>query len=229
GYQASIRIRAGQLTQQGVISFTDPWLFDMPLAGGFDLFSLQRDYTSYKYASLGGDPPLSQPLEGIWRVTSGYRLSRDKISDINPIAGPELQAQAGTTVTSMISGGLARDSRDSTATPSKGGLFAVNGDFAGLGGDQDFVKLVGSISQFWPIWLDHILGARLEGGYLAGFSGKQPPLFERFWLGGPNSLRGGKFRQISPVDSTGQQTGGTSEVLGNGEYLIPLPFHLPLP
>ncbi len=38
GYQASIRIRAGELTQQGVISFTDPWLFDMPLAGGFDLF-----------------------------------------------------------------------------------------------------------------------------------------------------------------------------------------------
>jgi hypothetical protein len=54
------------------------------------------------------------------------------------------------------------------------------------------------------------------------------PLFERFFLGGPNSLRGWRFRQISPVDSSGQQTGGNSEVLGNVEYIIPLPFNLRL-
>jgi outer membrane protein insertion porin family len=228
GYQASIRIRAGQLTQQGVISFTDPWLFDMPLAGGFDIFSTQRDYTDYTYASLGGAARLSKPFEEFWRATSSYRLSRDKISNINPVATQELQDQAGTTITSLVAAGLVRDNRDSTSTPSRGGQLALNGDFAGLGGDQRFVKLVGSISQFQVVWLDHIIGAHLEGGYLSGWGGKTSPLFERFWLGGPNSLRGWKFRQISPVDSSGQQTGGTSEVLGNVEYLIPLPFNLRL-
>ena len=54
------------------------------------------------------------------------------------------------------------------------------------------------------------------------------PLHERFYLGGPNSLRGWKFRQVSPVDSTGFAVGGTTEVLGNAEYLIPLPFGLRL-
>jgi outer membrane protein insertion porin family len=228
GYQAAIRIRAGELTQQGVISFTDPWLFDMPLAGGFDLFSLQRDYTDYTYASLGGSIRLSKPFEEYWRATASYRLSRDTISDINPVATTELQDQEGTTVTSMIQAGVVRDSRDSASTPSKGGQFSANGDFAGLGGDNRFVKLVASISHFQPIWLNHILAARLEGGYLAGLGGQESPLFERFFLGGPNSLRGWKFRQISPVDSTGQQTGGNSEVLANVEYLIPLPFNLRL-
>jgi outer membrane protein insertion porin family len=228
GYQASIRVRAGQLTQQGVISFTDPWLFDMPLAGGFDLFSLQREYTEYTYASLGGTLRLSKPFEEFWRTTASYRISRDKISNINPTATQELQDQAGTTITSMVSSSVVRDSRDSTATPSKGGQFSAAGDFAGLGGDNRFVKLVASMSQFWPVWLGHVLGARVEGGYLTGWGGGDAPLFERFFLGGPNSLRGWKFRQISPVDQNGQQTGGTSQVLANVEYLIPLPFNLRL-
>ena len=228
GYQASIRIRAGQLTQQGVISFTDPWLFDMPLAGGVDLFSLQREYTEYTYASLGGTLRLSKPFEEFWRSTASYRISRDTISDINPVATQELQDQEGTTITSMVSGGLVRDSRDSTSVATKGGQFLLNGDFAGLGGDNRFVKLVGSISHFQPIWFNHILAGRVEAGYLAGWGGQESPLFERFFLGGPNSLRGWKFRQISPVDSSGQQTGGNSEVLGNVEYVIPLPFNLRL-
>ncbi len=97
GYQAAIRIRAGELVQQGVISFTDPWLFDMPLAGGFDLFSLQREYTEYTYASLGGTLRLSKPFEEFWRATGAYRLSRDTISNINSVATQELQDQEGTT------------------------------------------------------------------------------------------------------------------------------------
>jgi outer membrane protein insertion porin family len=228
GYQAAIRIRAGELTQQGVISFTDPWLFDMPLAGGFDLFSLQRAYTEYTYNSLGGTARLSKPFEEFWRVTGSYRISRDEISDINPVATPELQDQEGTTITSMVSVGLIRDSRDSTSVPSKGGQFLLNSDFAGLGGDQQFFKLVTSLSHFQPVWFGHIVGARVEVGYLTGWGGKESPLFERFFLGGPNTLRGWKFRQISPVDSSGQQTGGNSQVLGNIEYLIPLPFNLRL-
>lgn len=227
GYQASIRIRAGELTQQGVISFTDPWLFDRPLAGGFDLFLTQRAYTEYTYATLGGSLRVSKPFEEFWRTTASYRLSRDTISDINEVASGALQAQEGTTITSMVSTAAARDTRDSTASPSKGGQFSVAGDFAGLGGDNRFVKFVGSVSNFWPLWFGHIIGARLEGGFLAGIN-QASPLFERFFLGGPNSLRGWKFRQISPVDQGGQQTGGNSQILANVEYLIPLPFNLRL-
>ena len=51
------------------------------------------------------------------------------------------------------------------------------------------------------------------------------PVYERFYLGGPNSIRSVKFRQISPVDEFGNKIGGSSEVLGNIEYLVPLPFN----
>ena len=44
GWQLALRIRAGAKSQQGTISFTEPWLFDRPLSAGFDLFSIKREY-----------------------------------------------------------------------------------------------------------------------------------------------------------------------------------------
>ena len=100
--------------------------------------------------------------------------------------------------------------------------------FAGLGGTERYVKTSAFITQFVPIWFDHVLSGRLEGDYGFGWSDKPMPLFERFYLGGPNSIRSFKARQISPKDEFGTRIGGTSEVLGNVEYLIPLPFDIRL-
>jgi outer membrane protein insertion porin family len=50
------------------------------------------------------------------------------------------------------------------------------------------------------------------------------PLFERFFLGGPNSIRSFKAQQVSPVDSSGTAIGGNIELLGNIEYTVPLFF-----
>jgi outer membrane protein insertion porin family len=104
----------------------------------------------------------------------------------------------------------------------------VNGEFAGVGGDSRFVKTVGSTSHFQPIWLGHVLSARLEAGYGFGWADDPLPLFERFYLGGPNTFRGVKFRRISPQDDAGNRVGGTSELLGNVEYIVPLPLNIRL-
>jgi outer membrane protein insertion porin family len=229
GYEASIRIRAGALTQQGVISFTDPWFLDRPLSAGIDIYSTLRVFTDYTYSSTGGSLRLSHPFEEYWRWHLGYRISRDNIGHVSDnVLSPDLLEQKGTTVTSMVSASVTRDSRDNYQAPSRGGQAGVTVDVAGLGGDSRFVKAVASASYFKPIWFGHIVSGRVEGGYSFGWGGKEVPIFERFYLGGPNSLRGWKFRQVAPVDSTGFAIGGTTEVLGNAEYMIPLPFGLRL-
>ena len=101
-------------------------------------------------------------------------------------------------------------------------------DIAGLGGDAHFLKSVATGTYFKPVWLDHILSGRLEGGYGMGLGNERLPLFERFYLGGPNSIRSFKFRKISPLDENGIRVGGTSELLGNLEYIIPMPFNIRL-
>ncbi|MBI5286683.1 MAG: BamA/TamA family outer membrane protein, partial [Deltaproteobacteria bacterium] len=59
-------------------------------------------------------------------------------------------------------------------------------------------------------------------GYLQGFDGKQAPVYERFYLGGINSVRGFETRSISPKDpTTGELIGGDKEVVMSAEYLFP--------
>ncbi len=226
GWVLSLRIRAGANSQQGIISFTEPWLFDRPLSAGFDVFNVKRQFTEYDYDSLGGTVRLSHPFEEYWRWQTAYRLTRDEISDVRDTSDPLLRDEIGTRVTSAVTLGLTRDSRDAVALPTKGGYTVFTVDFAGLGGDSRFVKSIASTSYFYPVWYGHILSGRAEAGYGFGWSEDPLPVFERFYLGGPNSIRSFKARKISPVDESGTRIGGTSEVLGNVEYIVPLPFNL---
>lgn len=225
GWQLSLRIRAGANTQQGVISFTEPWLFDRPLSAGFDIFNVKRQYTEYDYDSLGTTLRLSHPFAEYWRWQTAYRITRDKISNVKNPDDSLLRDEIGSRVTSAVTLGVTRDSRDNIATPTKGGYSLMTVDLAGFGGDSRFVKSVGSTSYFYPIWLGHILSGHAEGGYGFGWSTEPLPVFERFYLGGPNSIRSFKARRISPVDDQGVRIGGTSEVLGNAEYIVPLPYN----
>jgi outer membrane protein insertion porin family len=224
GWEASLRIRAGSRSQQGIISFTEPWLFDRPLSAGFDIFNIRREFTEYDYDSLGGGLRLSHPFAEYWRWHTGYRLTQDEISDLTEVASSALRDEEGTRITSLVSGSLTRDSRDSVLAPTRGGLTSVSLDVAGFGGDSRYIKTVASTAYFQPIWFGHVLSGRLEGGYGLGWADEPLPLFERFYLGGPNSIRGFKFRRLSPVDEAGTRIGGTSEILANAEYIIPLPF-----
>jgi len=226
GWEASIRIRAGANTQQGVISFTEPWLFDRPLAAGFDVFNTRRQYPEYDFDSLGGALRLSHPFAEYWRWFTGYRASRDEIKDLTETATEALRDEEGTRVTSAVNAALGRDSRDNVFAATRGGQTSVSAEFAGLGGDSRFVKTVGATSYFWPVWFGHVVGARAEAGYGFGWSSEPLPLFERFYLGGPNSVRSFKSRRLSPQDDGGVRVGGTSELLGNIEYIVPLPFNI---
>ena len=201
GYQASIRIRAGELTQQGVISFTDPWLFDMPLAGGFDLFSLQRDYTEYTYASLGGTLRLSKPFEEFWRATASYRLSRDTVSG-HQFGGHPRAAGPGGHHHHLdgVEGGWSATAATARPSPQQGRAILAERRLRRAG------RATIVSSSWWgasrissPSGSTTSSPGALEAGYpRRDGAGQESPLFERFFLGGPNSLRGWKFRQISP-------------------------------
>ena len=226
GWVAGIKIRAGANVQQGQVSFTEPWLFDRPLSAGFDLFSTRRQFVEYDYNTIGGGLRLSHPFEEFWRWHLGYRLTNDEILHLRNPTDSFLANEAGSLVTSLVSSAITRDSRDSIQTPSKGGQISIGTEVAGLGGDHHFTKATAMATYFKPIWLGHILSGRIEGGYGFGFGDERLPVFERFYLGGPNSIRSFKIRQISPKDESGTRIGGTSEALGNLEYIVPLPFDL---
>jgi outer membrane protein insertion porin family len=228
GLEVFLRVRAGERSQQGVIGITEPWLFDRPLSAGFDIFGTRRIFTEYTIDSLGGGARVSHPVLEFSRWHLAYRLTRDKISDIASNASRVLLGQEGTTVTSLIGGALTRDSRDNVFATTRGSRSTLSFDVAGLGGDNRFVKTQGETTYFHPVFWGTILAARAEVGYGFGYGGKDFPLFERFYLGGPNSVRSKKARTISPRDESGTLIGGDSELLFNLEHLVPVGFGIRL-
>jgi outer membrane protein insertion porin family len=225
GWEVFLRIRGGQKLQTGTIGFTEPWLFDRPLAAGFDIFNTRRILPDYTVNSLGGDIRLGHPIGEYSRWNAIYRVSQDRISDVNELGSPELLSQEGTHLISLVGLSLSRDTRDNIFDPTRGSTQTIGLDFAGVGFGEKFVRSVATATYFQPLpWLDHVLSFRLMAGYAIGWSKDPVPLFERFYLGGSNSLRQFKSLQVSPRDGSGTRIGGNSELLGTIEYLIPLFF-----
>ena len=227
GYQLFLRLRGGTQTQQGTIGFTDPWFLDRPLAAGFDIFNNRRVYQDYTINSLGGDVRFGAPIGDYGRWNVLYRLSQEQVTGVDPNASTELLQAEGTTITSLVGGTVSRDTRDSLTEPTRGNYSLFGADFAGIGtGDNRYFRITASTTQHQPLWFDHVLSGRLMVGYMLGWFKEPVPFFERYFLGGPNTIRSFKARQISPEDSSGTAIGGNFQVLGNIEYSVPLPFGL---
>jgi outer membrane protein insertion porin family len=224
GWIVSLQLAGGANVQNGTISFTEPWLFDRPLSAGFDLFNNRRVFTDYTVNSLGGDVRLGHPIGDFSRWNAVYRVSQDKISDVAATASSNLLDQQGTHLTSLVGLSLARDTRDSIFETTRGTNSSIGLDVAGVGFGEQWFRTVASVSYFHPAWRDHVIGTRLMGGYSLGWGNQPVPLFERFFLGGANSIRSFKAQEVSPKDSSGTRIGGNIELVGNVEYTVPLFF-----
>src|SRR5215470_826274 len=188
GWELFLRLRGGANTQQGQIGFTEPWLFDRPLSAGFDLFNNRRVFTDYTVNSLGADIRLGHPLADFARINALYRASQDRVSDVASNASVNLLDEEGTHYTSLIGVSVTRDTRDSAFETTRGSVANIGLDFAGVGFGEQWFRLVGSVAYFFPTpWLNHVIGARINGGYSLGWGNGPVPLFERFYLGGANS------------------------------------------
>jgi outer membrane protein insertion porin family len=222
GWIVSLQLVGGGKVQNGTISFTEPWLFDRPLSAGFDLFNNRRVFTDYTSNSLGADIRFGYPIGDYSRWNILYRASQDKISNVADNASINLLDQQGTHLTSLIGLGLSRDTRDNAFEATRGSNSSVGLDVAGIGFGEQWFRTLASTSYFHPAWWNHVIGARLMGGYSLGWGRDSVPLFERFFLGGPNSIRSFKAQEVSPKDSSGTLIGGNIELVGNVEYTVPL-------
>jgi len=205
------------------LSFLEPWLFDMPLSSKSDLWNTSRDYDTYNLKSQGFSTMLGYPL---WERVNGYveyRLSINNVRDVSDDASTYIKRQAGKTTTSGVTLTLARDTTDDTFFPSTGSKNSVSTEYTGgpFLGDVSYTRYGASSAWFFPLPLDTVFGVRGKIGYMYGNEGKEVPVYERYYVGGINSLRG--LRDVGPKDpDTGDVIGGLTMLLFNSEYIFPL-------
>ncbi|MCX5852485.1 MAG: outer membrane protein assembly factor BamA [Deltaproteobacteria bacterium] len=205
------------------ISFIEPWLFDIPLWSKLDLWSMKHEYDSYDLDSKGSNVTLGYPLFEKVVGYVGYRLAFDDVANVTSNAATYIKEQEGETTSSGVTVTLTRDTTDDIIFPSKGSKNSVSVEHTGtvFGGDVSYTKYQGTSSWFFPLPLDLVIAGRGRIGYVHGNDGKEVPIYERFYLGGINSLRG--LRNIGPIDpDTGDVIGGETMLNFNAELIIPI-------
>jgi outer membrane protein insertion porin family len=99
----------------------------------------------------------------------------------------------------------------------------VSLQYAGLGGTFHFTRVTASAAKFFPIWTDKLaLMLKVRWGTVNSGHGEELPDYERFTLGGLNSIRGFKYGEIGPRDSLDNVLGGKRMVVMNIETTFPL-------
>ncbi len=203
--------------------FIEPWLFDIPLYSKYDLWNNYRSYDTYDLYSVGFGATFGYPL--FERVVGyiGYRLASNNVTDISPYASSYVRDEQGIITSSGVTLSVSRDTTDDNMFPTKGTKHTISVEFTGgpLQGDTDFTKYLLTSTYFHPLPLDTVFGVRGRIGFLDGRGDKPIPVYDRFYLGGINSLRG--LRNVGPTDpATGDVIGGTTMFNGNVEYIFPL-------
>jgi outer membrane protein insertion porin family len=213
-------------TTNYTLTFREPYLLDRPVSGTIDLFSQERNFTTYKDSRTGGSLSLNKAFGEYVSAGLSYTRETTKVFDLSTtVAAPAAVTSAaalGKVTTSSIGVSVARDTRDFAFDPKEGQRHSLSLEYAGgiLQGDNRFYRVVSDHSAFFPVIWDMVFSLHLRLGYLGG---AQIPFTERFVVGGINTVRGFDFGRAGPVDpSTGDVIGGNKELIFNAEYLFPL-------
>ena len=224
GQDLAFTAQLGTLSNTFSLKFTEPWLFDIPLSMTVEAYNWTRDYDDYKKTSWGGRTGFGYPVWDYTRLYLSYIYDDAKISNVSSDAADIIKDQEGRLVTSALSSTLRRDSKNHPFLTTRGSDNSLTLDYAGgiLGGDAGYVKGEVNSSWYFPLFWDCVGFLHGRTGYIIR-NGGEVPIYERFYLGGINSIRSFGSGQVSPVDpKTGDRIGGNKMILFNAEFLFPL-------
>lgn len=118
-----------------------------------------------------------------------------------------------------VSSSMIRDTRNNLFNASKGSYIEFTNEFAGLvfNGTNAFLRSSVKIKKFFPIQSSYVFGSALELGWMESRAGgiDNIPLNERFYTGGPNSIRGFKYQMAGPLDENRIPLGGRLKAVVN--------------
>ena len=226
GQNLLLRTEIGSITEDFILSFTEPWLFDRPISGGFDAYRKIHDKDSdvgYSYSEkrTGGDLRLGWEFSEYVKGSAMLRMEDINISDVDDDSSNDLKNEVGTSTLRGLELGLTRDTRDNVFNTRKGTILSGSIECVGglLGGDKDFFKVYGIFDHYIGITERSVLEMRFDSGWLLTYDNTNDiPIYERFYAGGSNTIRGYDERGISPVDFMGNHIGGESVMVSSLEY-----------
>ena len=228
GQNVVARAEWGSLRQQIDFRFTEPKFLGRDLRAGFDLFHTRYDlseYSSYDYRSTGGGLRLSYPLNGYSSFSVRYFLKSDEViipsGYCNGTGSSALCDQAGSFLNSSAGYTLMVNRTNDPVRPTRGWSASLRQDFAGIGGDVNYLKTEADAAWYYGITPKWVVSLQGSTGYVSGWNGDPIRINDRFFKGG-NSFRGFETAGMGARDlTTTDALGGNFYAIGTVELTVP--------
>jgi outer membrane protein insertion porin family len=242
GESVTFAILAGARAKQYQLAFSEPFLFDRPINAGIDIYNREiKYYYAYTQKSTGGNVAMGFRVRNFTSLFMTYSLEQARVTDIDELfLSPEIIArnpfladallisEGGKRTISKIAPSFVHNTVDNPIFPNSGKRLTATIDFAGIGGNTNFIKPRLEGVWYLPLSRRMTVGLRAQGEYIRPYGSTLVlPIFERLFQGGEYSIRGYDIRTIGPRDigtpefpGTFVVIGGTKSLLFNAEYQI---------
>lgn len=225
GRQLSLGAKYSSVAVSGAADLVQPHFFT-PRTKGVLSFKYEQQEEDTFHRDLSRilprvDHQFSPTLSGF----VGFRVEYNKLFDV---AAATEQALGDLRKQGWVSGptmGVVWNTTDSPFEPKKGSVLSLTLEQAGAiwGGDYRFFKISGEAKRYHEIGWDTVIAARLKLGLGDAIGAKDRfPLFERFYAGGENSVRGYGRRRLGPISDSNDPLGGLSLLEGSLELRRPI-------
>jgi outer membrane protein assembly factor BamA len=221
GQEFRIEAVPGTQVQRYTVSFREPSLFDSPYSFAISGYYYDRVYNEYTEERVGTRITFGRQINKLWSANVGLRVEEVGVHNVQPFEPPDIVDVAGENFLLGLRAGVTRDSRDSYLRPTEGSL--VDLSFEQCLGDFTFPIVNLQATKYFTTYQRpdgsgrHVLAARSQ----VGIEGANAPVYERFYAGGFQSMRGFEFRGVGPAIN-GFEVGGDFLFLNSLEYQIPL-------
>lgn len=249
--RADVSYEFGARRQNFEIGWTDPWFLGYRMSGGVDLFNtlLRRDAlgvrNAYREKRRGLSLRLGPRLSDDFALLFAYTIQNTEFVDVEQSVKSDVFSSIGISreealrrseasiLKSSFLSELALDTRDNRFDASRGSRNSISVELAGgpFGGDLNFYKPQVSTAWYFPTFWKFVFTVSGRMAWANRFSpSKDVPFSERFFLGGPDTIRGYDTNSIAPKsfekNAFGginiKQTPGRILALFNAEYKFPI-------
>jgi len=244
GQLAKASVTYGERTRGFDLSFVEPYLLGYRMAGGIDLYARQNlasSYVSYDSQTIGTNLRLGFALTEEIAFQPRYSIYQQKITlpneynDCSPSTVPgnpanttgancyangeaslpvRMELANGPVTTSLVGYTLSYNTVDNLKSPTSGLYAELRQDFAGVGGDVNFIRSQVEARNYYEVLPDVVGVLKLQGGHIAGWGGKDLRMLDHFKMG-PNLVRGFAPAGIGPRDLNPNTT---QDALGGSLY-----------
>ena len=226
GKTLSLDAQIGGVTKVLSLNYRDPYLFGTNWLLDVSMYAQDRDYRDFERAAQGISVGVGRRIKRYFQVRVFQEFSRQNVHNVRGDAQLVISDRKRTIVSTGV--GLSWDKRNNYLDPTKGFLLSTSVEWAGLfAGNTDFIKYNATAKSWIPFWKSTYFAAKANYGLLHLIdAGDDLVVEERFFLGGPNTLRGFRYRRVGPrrpTDTGGYVIiGGVQQILASLDFVVPL-------